>query len=148
MRDPEATPRQSPPADPVSSAQLPVPGSRAAAMQAAATALRAAAADIEDPRTSCINLRAGASSRQALEVATWLRRRASIIEPEPVSAWHRNKLQVVELQHPELPHAVRTAAVEVAEAVASTLARYDLQLPPAWIDQLAGELGARAQVPA
>lgn len=151
MREPTATSRQS--AQPVAmpSAQLPVPGSRAAVMEAQAAALRAAAADMEDPRTSPVSLAAGKSSRDAMEVASWLRRRAKIIEPPPASAWQRNKVAVLETRCPELPAPARAAAAECFAQVAAALHRFDLDalvLAPQLLEQLAHTFAERMDVPA
>lgn len=120
-------------------------------MEGQAAALRAAAADMEDPRTSPMSLAAGKSSRDAMEVASWLRRRATIIDPPPVSSFQRNKLAVLETRCPELPAQARGAAAECYALVAQALHRFDLdaaQLLPQLLDELAQAFAQRLDVPA
>lgn len=120
-------------------------------MEGQAAALRAAAADLEDPRTSCLSLAAGHSSRTAVEVASWLRRRAQIIDPPPLSSYQRNKVGVLDNACPELPAPARHAAAECFTAVAAALHRFDLdahQLLPQLLEQLAHTFAQRQDVPA
>jgi hypothetical protein len=105
-------------------------------MAASAAALRAAAADVEDPRTT--PLPGVQLSRRQLDVASWLRRRADLLTPPQPGPWERNQLGLLADRHPELPRPVRTAVAEALHSIAVQLSGYgvDARHLPHLVDDL------------
>lgn len=107
------------------SAAAPIPGSRAHVMAACADALRAAAADVEDPRTTPLP-GSGTESKRQLSVASWLRRRADLLTPPAPTAWERNAAQLVEARWPDVPAQLRRTIAEALHGIAVQLNAYGL----------------------
>lgn len=108
----------------------PIPGTRHHVMAACADALRAAAADVEDPRTT--PLPGQQLSRRQLDVASWLRRRADLLTPEPPTAWERNARVRVDTRHPGLSPQLRAVLAEALHGIAVQLNAFGIdsrQLP-------------------
>jgi hypothetical protein len=115
-------------------------------MRAAADALRAAAADIEDPRTT--PLPGVALSRRQLDVASWLRRRADLLTPAPAGPWERNALVGLATRHPDVRPELRAAVAEALHGIAVQLSGYGIdarQLPHLVDDLVAAFVDVDAQ---
>lgn len=114
----------------------PLPGTRARVMAACAEALRAAAADVEDPRTT--PLPGVALSRRQLDVASWLRRRADLLTPPAVGPYERNQLVGLATRHPDVRPEVRAAVAEALHAIGVHLSGYgvDARQLPHLVDDL------------